>query len=396
MLKRLLPLVLLALAVGCVQTQGQKKQPTASQAGKDNWNRAKAGVLYNLANEQFQSGNLEDARKSLTDAAKLAPDHIMIHILSARLNTEQGQLEVAELELNRARELDPRNAEVEYLTGVIYQRWNKIDEARAAYQKACDKNPNELAYLMANAEMLVMLEQRQAALDMLKGRMSFFENSPAIRDMVGQLLMQDGKFTEATTILRQASVLASDEQPIREHYALALFYNKQYGEATMVLDRLVKDKKYAERADLWTALGECKLELKQPREAREAFETAAQLQPGLVSAWLNLAKAALQLNDLKRAEISLKKAITMEPKSADANLLMGYLRLQQSKLEDALAAFRRATALDNSDPVSLCMTGFVLERMGRSNEAIGFYSQALKIKPNDELATSLLAKVQVN
>jgi Flp pilus assembly protein TadD len=238
--------------------------------------------------------------------------------------------------------------------------------------------------------------------------MSFFENSPAIRDMVGQLLMQDGKFTEATPILRQASVLASDEQPIREHYGLALFYNKQYGEAVMVLDRLVKDKKYAERADLWTALGECKLELKQPREAREDFETAAQLQPGLVSAWLNLAKAALQLNDLKRAEISLKKAITMEPKSADANLLMGYLRLQQAedrsqksevrsqKMEEALAAFRRATALDNSDPVSLCMTGFVLEKMGRSNEAIGFYSQALKIKPNDELATSLLAKVQVN
>ena len=37
-----------------------------------------------------------------------------------------------------------------------------------------------------------------------------------------------------------------------------------------------------------------------------------------------------------------------------------------------------------------------LEKMGRPNEAIGFYSQALKIKPNDELATSLLAKVQVN
>ena len=42
------------------------------------------------------------------------------------------------------------------------------------------------------------------------------------------------------------------------------------------------------------------------------------------------------------------------------------------------------------------MTGFVLEKMGRSNEAVRYYSQALKIKPNDELATSLLAKVQVD
>ena len=41
------------------------------------------------------------------------------------------------------------------------------------------------------------------------------------------------------------------------------------------------------------------------------------------------------------------------------------------------------------------MTGFVLEKMGRSDEAIRFYSLALKVKPNDDLATSLLAKVQV-
>jgi Flp pilus assembly protein TadD len=38
----------------------------------------------------------------------------------------------------------------------------------------------------------------------------------------------------------------------------------------------------------------------------------------------------------------------------------------------------------------------VLEKMGRSDEAIRYYSTALKIKPNDELATSLLAKVQVS
>ena len=110
---------------------------------------------------------------------------------------------------------------------------------------------------------------------------------------------------------------------------------------------------------------------------------------------------ALRLNDLKRAELSLKKAITIDGKSADAILLMGYLNLQQGKLSEALASFRKASQLTvdtngrPTDAVSLCMVGFVLEKMGRSNEAIGFYSQALKLKPNDELATSLLAKVQV-
>jgi Flp pilus assembly protein TadD len=207
--------------------------------------------------------------------------------------------------------------------------------------------------------------------------------------------MEEGRHAEATAMLAQASALAPEEQSIREHHGLALFYNKQYREAAMVLQRLMKDDKYKTRADLHTALGECHLEIGEPREARDCFEIASQLRPNDVSAWLNIAKTALQLNDLKRADISLRKAMTIDAKSADVHLLMGYLRLQQAKLDEALTSFRKASQLDPQDAVALCMTGFVLEKMGRSNEAIRFYSQALKIKPNDELATSLLAKVQV-
>jgi len=237
-------------------------------------------------------------------------------------------------------------------------------------------------------------------------------------------------YAEAVAILRQASALAPEEQTIREHYGLALYYAKQYREAASVLERLINspvvsgpssvakdngqrttDNPYAKRADIRTALGECQMEMDQPRDARDNFELASQLEPGTATVWLNLAKAALRLNDLKRAELSLKKASSIDPKSADANLLMGYLNLKQSedvkredvkqqKLQEALGSFRTATKLyggaeDKASLVSVCMTGLVLEKMGRSTEAIGYYSQALKVKPNDELATSLLAKVQV-
>ncbi|HEV8377533.1 MAG TPA: tetratricopeptide repeat protein [Tepidisphaeraceae bacterium] len=395
----------LALALALFVTSGCSNQPrekTAAEKGDERWRMARAGVLYSLAKEQYETGNLDDSRKTITNASKYAPDHVLIRLLSAKLSIEQGQLEAADAELNRVRELDPKNAEADYLTGVINQRWQKPEVAYQAYQRAGEKNPNELAYLLAQAEMLVQMEQSQKALEILRGKLSFFENSPAIRDAVGQLLVQDGQHAEAATILRQASALAPDEQTIREHYGMALFYNKQYREAVSVLERLINAKddgkgrpSYANRADLRTAIGECQMEIDQPRDARDNFELASQLQPENVTVWLNLAKVALRLNDLKRAELSLKKAMTIEPKSADAHVLMGYLYLQQSKLSEALASFRKASTLDQRDAVSLCMSGFVLEKMGRSDEAIRYYSQALRIKPNDELATSLLAKVQV-
>jgi tetratricopeptide (TPR) repeat protein len=402
-----LGLVLALLISGCAN---QPKEKTAKQDGEIRWRMARAGVLYSLAREQFENGNLDDSRKTINNALKYAPDHVMIRLLSSKLSIEQAQLDQAEAELNMVRELDPKNAEAEYLTGVIYQRWQKTDVAYEAYSRACEKNPNELAYLLAKAEMLVQLDQTQKALDILKDKLNFYENSPAIRDAVGQLLVQEKKYDEAVPVLRQATALAPEEGVIREHYGMALFYAKQYREAASVLERLVNTKpaptdarddgkakpSYANRADIRTAIGECQMEMDQPREARDNFELASQLQPENASVWLNLSKAALRLNDLKRAELSLKKAMSLDARSADANVLMGYLNLQQGKLSEALASFKKASSLDDRDAVSLCMSGFVLEKMGRSNEAIRYYSQALKIKPNDELATSLLAKVQVN
>jgi len=410
-----------ALALALLLSNGCASQPpkkTASQEGVDRWNKARAGVLYSLAKEQFETGNLDDSRKTLSQASKYAPDHVLIRLLSAKVSIEQGQLEPAEAELNRVRELDAKNAEADYLTGVINQRWQKPEVAYQSYLRASEKNPNELAYLLAQAEMLVQLEQTPKALEILRDKLNFFENSPAIRDAVGQLLMQQTEdrsqktedrsqnYAEAVAILRQASALAPEEQTIREHYGLALYYNRQYREAASVLERLINQKtedrsqkseaknNYTNRADIRTALGECQMEIDQGspnpggwglgtlRDARDNFEMAAQLEPGTATVWLNLAKVALRLNDLKRAELSLKKAMTIDPKSADANLLMGYLCIQQAedrsqktearsrKLSDALASFRKASTLDQGDAVSVCMTGLVLEKMGRSDEAI--------------------------
>jgi tetratricopeptide (TPR) repeat protein len=213
---------------------------------------------------------------------------------------------------------------------------------------------------------------------------------------VGQLLMQKGKFAQAVDVLRQATILASDDDTIREHLALAHFRNKQYRDAADVLTRLVKDDKYLKRSDLYLALGECQMQMNKPRDARDSFDTASQLSPNQAPVWIGLAKAALGVSDLRRAEMALKRALSIEPASSEANLLLGYVRLREGKFDEALAAFRKSNALDSGDTVSLCMVGYVLEKMGHNDEALRCYAQALKLKPNDDFATRLMAEVQLN
>lgn len=389
------PIVVLGLMTGCADN-GPGHSQTQKEAAKKQWASARANVLANMAVEQFEGGNFDKCRQTVDEALKMDPDNAPLRILSAKVHIEKGNLEGADRELIQARRLAPTSGEADYLSGVVCQRWQKAQEACEFYRSASEKQPNELAYLLAHAESLVALNRSDDALKLLQDKVVYFEYSAAIRDAVGQLLMQKGKYAQATDAFRQASILATEDNIIREHLAMAQFHNKAYRDASETFSRLLKDEKYVKRGDLYLAMGECLMQISRPREARENFEMASQLMPNNSGVWLSLGKAAMQLNDVRRAEIALKRASTIDPSSSECHLLMGYAKLKQSKFDEALASFRKASALDGNDTVSLCMVGYALEKLGRNEEAIKLYARALKMKPGDELATRLMAQVQLD
>ncbi|HEX8521802.1 MAG TPA: tetratricopeptide repeat protein [Tepidisphaeraceae bacterium] len=391
--KWLLPAALAILVVaGCGPDKKPKDQ---KEAAARQWRQARATVLYGLAQDQYKNGNFEQARTTTNDALKLAHDSVPLRLLSARLAIEQGQLEVADRELSAARKVDAKNAEVDYLSGVIYQRWQKLETAYEYYHSAAEKQPAELAYIMAKSEMLVAMNREEEALKFLQEKVAYFEHSAVIRDAVGQLLVHKGQYKAAAEMLRQSSILAPDDFTIREHLSLALYLSEQWLSASEQLARLTSNEKYAKRADLWVTLGECQMQLNNPRAARQSFEQATQLDPNMASAWLSFGRAALQSNDFRRADLAARKAVSLEPDNGQAHLLIGYLRLHEGKGNEALAAFRKASALDQQDTVSLCMVGYAMEKTGRASEAVKYYAKALKIKPNDELATKLMASIDL-
>jgi protein O-GlcNAc transferase len=392
LLKWILPVVCVVVALGC---ESNKKTLTQKEGATQQWSRARASVMFGLAKDQYSTGNFDASRKTVDEAKRLDPDNGPLRVLSAKLAIESGELDLANRELEKARAINPKDAEADYLSGVVYQRWQKPDIAYNYYSSASDKEPGELAYVLARSEMLVTLDRREEALHLLQEKVVYFENSGVIRDGVGQLLMQSQRYGEAADILRQASILATDDLTIQEHLGLALFLAGRYAEAIEPLNRAVKSEQGAKRADLLLALGRSQLETGRIREARQSLETAAQLDASNYAVWLSLGRAAMQLGDFKRAELSLRRAQSTDPTNSEARLMMGYLRLKEGKITDALASFQRASALDGGDTVSLCMVGYALQQLGRQEQAAQYYTKALKIKPGDEMARKLLASVDL-
>jgi tetratricopeptide (TPR) repeat protein len=267
------------------------------------------------------------------------------------------------------------SGEADYLCGVVYQRWQKPQQAYELYVSACDKAPGELAYVLAAGEMLVDMNRSDDALNMLRAKADSFEHSAEIRDAIGLLLTGKSRYAEAVTFLQQAAMLATDDQTIHEHLAMAEYFSKDYREAAEQLAKLLNDDRYKQRADLYLALGESKEQLGRVDDAKSAFETATQISPGSPEAWVSLGKVSLEKNDLRRAELALRKASSLDAASGEANLLLGYIRLRQNKPDEAMPYFKKASALNQSDTVSLCMVGYMHEKAGRTDEAIQCYAR---------------------
>ncbi len=382
-----------AALTGCNGAPDQQK--TQREAATQQWNQARAGVMHSLATDQFKTGNFDKARATVDEALKIDPSNIHLHILSARISIEQNRLDLADQQLAEARKLNEKNAEALYLSGVVAQRWQKLELALDCYAKASDAEPTELAYLLARVEMLVMLNRRPEALSALQDKVVYFEHSAALRDGVGQLLMQDGKYAKAADLFRQASVLANDDLGIRERLGTAQFFAGDYRAAEETFTRLVAYDEYTTRTEVFIMLGESQLQNGRLVQARQSFQKATDLNAASTPAWLGLGKAALALNDLQRAEGAIRRAISLSPENADAHLSLGYLRLKQDRHAEAIRSFRTANQLNPEDSVALCMIGHVYEKQGKPNEALAWYGRALKVNPRDELALRLMATAQI-
>lgn len=383
----ILATALAGLLVGCANHKSSK------QAAAEQWGRTRATVLLSLANDQFRAGNLDKCGQTVDQALAMDPTSVELHLLKARLQIEDGQLESALNTLVTAKSIAEMNAEVDYLQGVVHQRWQKPQQALEAYSAAARKNPNDIAYLMAQAEMLVSMDRQPEALELLQARVVYFEHSAAIRDAIAQLYEQAGEPIKAVEYYRQASILDSDDQGIRERLALAHFRGGDYAEAHSQVSRLLRLPEYEKRADVMIIAGECASKLGMFLDARRRFEAAANINANSEDAWLGVARTSIRLNDIRRAEVAANRAVALKPGSAEAQLTQGYVRLRQGRFDDAVASFSRAIASDESDTLGMCMIGLAMQKQGQVREASQWFQSALSANPDDELARRLLAGV---
>jgi tetratricopeptide (TPR) repeat protein len=155
---------LAALDVGQTEIANEKLTAAIDKVPEEPAAWANRGLLH------LRQMELDEARKDLAQAQKLAPENSEIETLIARIAEQQGNFQEAEQHLTKAVSASPHNIANQYLLAQMIERdGQEGNEAKrlAIMEQILKEQPNNLVVLKEKARLAAGLGEKKALLDAL-------------------------------------------------------------------------------------------------------------------------------------------------------------------------------------------------------------------------------------
>ena len=281
-------LAALLLAAGC----SSSSKPTPKETATKQWNAARAGVLAGLAKDQYQAGNFDKCRQTLTEALRLTPENRAaaravgqaVHRAGPTRGGRAGAEGRPAVRPQRRRGELPQRHRLPAVAEAARTPWSSTRRRPRSPRRSWP------TWLAAGGDARGAGPRPPTRWPCSRRKVDYFEHSGAIRDAVGQLLMQIGRPGEAVAaMLRQASdPVARTTRPSASGSPWPSTANKDYRDAGRRADRVVQTKPFAKRADLFTAAGRVPVPDRPlprgPLQLRDRHPTRRELRPRLARA----------------------------------------------------------------------------------------------------------------
>lgn len=383
----------IAVLAGC-QGHGQYTQKfRETQAQK--MAGLKAATSWDMAHQQYLSGDLKKALKTIDESIQLSPEVARSHTLRGRILLEQGNLESALQEFDRAIELDPEFVDGHYFRGIVLERFTRFDQALEEYRTSASLDETNPQYAVAWAEMLIELDRLDEAWSTLESHRARFEHNAGVRQTLGHIAMMRGDTPGAIDHFREATLLAPDDDGLTEDLARAEMAAGEYAQADQLLRRVLERSGDTTRRDLVHLRAQCLAATNQLVAARELLTklTTDDVGPSDAPAWYALGRVCLQLNDRKTVRDAANRLIAIAPTTHHGYLLMALFQEKLGDTQKAITTLDRAVQLATNDPEPALVQAVLLDRVGRHDDAVLAAQHALAIDPTSQEALVLATEL---
>ncbi len=259
-------------------------------------------LLRRLAAIQMRRGQFADARGTLERVASAEPT-VPVLVDLARAAAKTGDHRGALGYLAHARALDPQNATVHFLFGVVCVELDLGAEAYESMKKAVSLDPE----------------------------------NPAVNYMMGAVSLHRHESSEAVPYFEKYVRLQPDDPRGRFALGVARFYSNDLDGARRDLAEVAERPETAAGANYF--LARITRQSSQLDEARRYVDRSIQANPGYADAWAELGLLQTRAGQFAEAEASLQKALSLDAENyqATVNLTALYTRTRDPR-RDAQAA----------------------------------------------------------
>ena len=326
---------------------------------------------------------------------------------------QQGRLEEAASNFQRAVELRPADTETRNDLGVVLGRLGRRDEAEASYREAIRLRP---AFADAHNNLGNLLRNRgrhDEAIACFREALRLRPGYPEAHNNLAIALRAQGKYDEAIANYQIALALRPTYAEAHNNLGFALAHRGKPDAAIMCYQQAarLKPNYFEANHNLGNALseqGRCdeaisayhealRIRPDEPRvlkclaitlgrqekhqEALETFRRAVQIRPDFHEAWNDMGITFARQSKHHDAIDAYRQAIKHKPEYAEAYNNLGNALRNVGQFDESLECYQKAIALKPNYPDAHNNYGIALSEMGRFDEAVANYTRCIELRP---------------
>ncbi len=252
------------------------------------------GVLYE------KDGRLPEARVRLEEAARDRPDNVPLLLDLARVAHKAGDREGALGYLGHARAIEPANARVHFLFGMICVEMDLGVEAYNSLKEAVRLDPQNAAVNYAMGAVALHRKDASEAIPYFRKYAELEPNEPRGPLAVGVAAFEARDYEMARNMLVPAAERAETAAAANYYLARIARAENEFEDGVHFAQRSAEvNPSYA---DPWSELGLLYLRLGQPDKAAEALDRCLKIDPDHYLGNLHLMMLYAQTHDPRESE----------------------------------------------------------------------------------------------
>jgi len=291
----------------------------------------KALALFNKGDYRKACKEFEYFQPEIA-AGVAGQDHEMVrmymvesYIEYAKILSSNGKYQEASRQLEKAIELQPGYADVQYSLGCLYEKLGRIDEARERFERALEINPKYFRARVMLAKSHLDESSPEKTLEELNRCLSasptFFMEQ--VKELI-ELVRSGSSDEERDGIFHSLLAERPSSSQVAKQIALEAIQNGDHELATRELKRsLSMNPNYP---DLHNLLGIAYANMGLIDDALLEFETSLKIHPDYLKARLNMALTLYEKGAMEEALIHLEKVLKLDPDNELAHNLLKELQ----------------------------------------------------------------------